>query len=100
MSSIAEVLKKENTVVVDVRTPGEFMGGHVAGSINIPLNEIPGRMNEIKNLRESEGQAKNIVLCCASGGRSMNAAVFLKQNGIECFNGGPWTDVNYFLNNN
>ena len=40
MNSVSELLKSEKTVIVDVRTPGEFMGGHVAGSINIPLNEI------------------------------------------------------------
>jgi rhodanese-related sulfurtransferase len=92
MKEIAALLKSEKTKVIDVRTPQEFMGGHVAGSINIPLNEIPQHLGELK-------QMEHIVLCCASGGRSGQATMFLKQNGIECVNGGSWTDVNYFKNN-
>jgi phage shock protein E len=89
---VIELLKSGEAIVIDVRTPAEFMGGHVTGSINIPVNEIPGRIDEIKKL-------KNVVLCCASGGRSASAANFLKQNGIQCFDGGPWTNVNYYSNN-
>ncbi|HRG90611.1 MAG TPA: rhodanese-like domain-containing protein [Chitinophagales bacterium] len=74
--------------VVDVRTPGEFMGGHVAGSINIPLQEIQERLDEIKSLPQP------IVLCCASGNRSGQATYFLKQQGIDCSNGGSWLEVN------
>ena len=76
------------TTVIDVRTPAEFMGGHVAGSINIPLNEIEARLDEIKAL---DGE---IVLCCASGGRSSSATGFLKSHGLSCENGGSWLDVN------
>jgi len=75
--------------IIDVRTPGEFMGGNVAGSINIPLNEIPQRLSEIKELPQP------IILCCASGARSGQAAMFLQHNGIKCENGGSWYDVNY-----
>lgn len=74
--------------IVDVRTPAEFMGGHVAGSINIPLQEIPERLTEFKNL------AQPIILCCASGNRSGQATAYLKANGIECTNGGSWLSVN------
>ncbi len=73
--------------IVDVRTPGEFMGGNVAGSINIPLQEIQQRIDEIKNL------PKPIVLCCASGGRSSMATSFLQSNGIECSNAGSWVNL-------
>ena len=74
--------------IVDVRTPGEFMGGHVAGSINIPLQEIQERIGEIKELPQP------IILCCASGNRSGQATSFLKSQGIECSNGGSWLEVN------
>lgn len=74
--------------IVDVRTPGEFMGGHVAGSINIPLQEIQARLDELKALPQP------IVLCCASGNRSGQATAFLKNQGINCRNGGSWLDVN------
>lgn len=77
----------KNKTIVDVRSEGEFMSGHVSGSINIPVQQIPSRMEELKNM-------KNIVLCCASGGRSAQAMMYLKQNGIECENAGSWLNIN------
>jgi len=74
--------------IIDVRTPGEFMGGNVAGSLNIPLQELQARLTEIKSMPQP------IILCCASGGRSGQATVFLKQHGVDCMNGGSWLDVN------
>ena len=56
--------------------------------INIPLQEIPCRLDELKNLNQP------IVFCCASGNRSGQATQFFKQNGFKCFNGGSWLDVN------
>ena len=87
MNTISEMLKKK-AVIVDVRTPEEFIGGHVAGSINIPLNEVPMHLEEFKKMNP-------LILCCASGVRSGQATMFLKQNGIECSNGGSWINVNY-----
>ncbi len=75
------------TSIVDVRTPSEFMSGHVEGSINIPLQELPGRVDEIRKLGK-------VILCCASGIRSMQAASILESQGIDCSNGGSWLDVN------
>ncbi len=79
---------ESNATIIDVRSPGEFMGGHVAGSINIPLSEIPGRVDEIRNMPQP------LILCCASGNRSGQATMYLKQLGIACTNGGSWLDVN------
>ena len=76
-------------IIIDVRTREEFMGGHVVDSINIPLQEIEQKLNEIKQLTQP------LILCCASGGRSGQAAAYLKQCGIECENGGSWMDVNF-----
>ena len=77
-----------NPTIIDVRTPAEFMGGHVQGSINIPLQEVPARVAEISAMPQP------IVLCCASGNRSGQATVFLRQHGVDCSNGGSWLDVN------
>lgn len=74
--------------IIDVRTPAEFMGGHVAGSINIPLNEVPAKVNEIRAMEHP------IILCCASGNRSGQAMMYLKSLGIDCVNGGSWLQVN------
>jgi len=79
----------KHKTIVDVRTPSEYQGGHVAGSINIPLQEVPRRLEEIKALKQP------ILLCCASGMRSGQATTYLKGVGIDCENGGGWTEVNY-----
>jgi rhodanese-related sulfurtransferase len=80
----------EERTIVDVRSSMEFMGGNVSGSINIPLQEIPSRLDEFRAMN-------NPILCCASGNRSGQAVNFLKANGIECENGGGWMEVNYKL---
>ncbi|MEP7322115.1 MAG: rhodanese-like domain-containing protein [Saprospiraceae bacterium] len=79
---------KNKKTIVDVRTPAEFTGGHVAGSLNIPLQEIQQHIAEIKSLKQP------IILCCASGGRSGQAKAFLQSIGVECENGGSWLDIN------
>ncbi|MEQ8472648.1 MAG: rhodanese-like domain-containing protein [Marinoscillum sp.] len=80
--------KERGAVVVDVRTPGEFGGGHVKGSKNIPLQSIQNRIDEISKMN------KPVILCCASGMRSGQATSILKNAGVECINGGSWTKVN------
>lgn len=87
--NIQKIIKENQATIVDVRTPAEFMGGNVANSINIPLQEIPQRMEELKKLKMP------LVLCCASGNRSGQAQRYLTQQGLECYNGGSWLDVNY-----
>lgn len=88
--SLENTIKEKQGTVVDVRSYEEFMGGNVAGSINIPLNEIPQRVEELRNMKSP------LILCCASGNRSGQAQHFLSQHGIECHNGGSWLDVNYY----
>lgn len=78
---------RQGAVIIDVRTPAEFSGGHVAGSVNIPLNEIPNRLG-------TYDASKPIVFCCASGGRSGQATSFASSKGYTAVNGGPWTSVN------
>ncbi len=89
-----EQLIKNGATIVDVRTPMEFMGGHVAGSINIPLQELPERLDEITNMKQP------LVLCCASGARSGQATAYLKSHGVNCENGGSWVNVNYTVASN
>lgn len=74
--------------IVDVRSPGEFAGGNVKGSINIPLNTVESKLEDIKKLKEP------VILCCASGGRSGQATRFLQAKGVNCINGGGWMSVN------
>jgi len=78
---------KNGAVIIDVRTPMEYRGGHVAGSKNIPLNELQGSLKKF-------GKDKAIIFCCASGARSGSATEFARSQGYEAHNGGPWTRVN------
>ena len=87
-------MKNNKITIIDVRTRDEYRGGHVVGSINIPLQEIHSRVDEIKKLEQP------ILLCCASGGRSGQATAYLQSLGVDCENAGSWLDVNYRINEN
>lgn len=82
-----EALLKEGALIIDVRTPDEYRGGHITQSVNIPLNMIPGKVNELKR------KNKSIITCCRSGARSGMAADQLRNAGIEAENGGPWNSL-------
>ena len=77
--------------IIDVRSYAEYMGGHVAGSINIPLQDLPQHLDEIKAMPQP------VILCCASGNRSGQAMMFLRDQGINCENGGSWLSVNFAM---
>ncbi len=66
----------EALTVLDVREPWECAIARLAASINIPLDELPGR------LRELDSHATTIVMCKA-GGRSRRAAQFLAGAGFD-----------------
>jgi len=67
---------KKDKQYIDVRTPGEFKGNHIKGFKNIPLNELPKRMNELT-------KDKEVLVICQSGMRSSKAVQLLKKNGFE-----------------
>jgi hydroxyacylglutathione hydrolase len=69
------VSRAEPVQIVDVRTPREWAGGHVPGSINIPVGELVARTHE---LRRDVG----VVTMCEGGYRSMIAASLLEQEGV------------------
>ena len=84
--SVKEFMEK-GTVIIDVRSAGEFQTGHIKGSKNIPLNVISSKINDIKKLD------KPVIACCASGMRSAQATSILKSNGIDAMNGGGWSSL-------
>jgi len=71
-------------IVIDVRRPDEFAEGHAKKSINIPLNEIPERLGEIKKIKQP------IIVVCGGGTRHAKAFEILKENGIESEKRGSW----------
>ena len=84
---LEKIIREKRGTIVDVRTAAEFSGGNASGSVNIPLNEIPNRLDALKGLNHP------LILCCASGGRSGQAHAYLVRQGIECYNAGSWLDV-------
>lgn len=62
--------------LVDVRTPGEFAAGHIAGAVNIPLQQLDSRLAEL------QPRDVAVVVYCRSGHRSGNAARLLKSAGF------------------
>lgn len=82
-----KTLIAEGAVIVDVRTPGEYKGGHIKGSINIPVDSIRQHINDLKK------KGKTVITCCASGMRSSSAASILNSAGIEAHNGGSWMSL-------
>ena len=80
-------LVAEGAVIVDVRTPAEYNGGHVKGSINIPLQNMEKQLNKLK-------KDQVIITCCASGNRSGAAKSILKSKGYSnVHNGGGWASL-------
>ena len=61
--------------LLDVRTAGEFESGHVDGAVNIPLNRLEERLEEVP-----QGP---LVVICRSGYRSILGASILQANGID-----------------
>ena len=70
-------------IIIDVRTPSEFLGGAYPGAINIPVDEVQRRISEFGN------QSRDITVYCASGARSAYAQKILQQLGFtQVKNGG------------
>lgn len=82
-------LANRGAIIVDVRSPQEYAGGHVRGSVNIPLGDL---QRQLKRLPDKE---QPIITCCASGARSASAKNLLRAQGYtEVVNGGGWYSLN------
>ena len=84
-----EAINNPNVSLVHVREPFELdTDGFVPNAINIPLGEVPTRVEEFKSF------SKPVVIFCRSGNRSGQAAQYLQAQGLdELFNGGGYNDV-------
>ena len=81
-------LIKKGAIILDVRSKGEYSGGHVKGSINIPVDQLASNLKKLKSKEQA------IITCCASGMRSGSAKGYLKSMGYkEVHNGGSWHNL-------
>ena len=72
------LINREKAVVVDVCEPAEFAAGHIVGSKNIPLADLPAKLAiAVKN------KGVPLILVCQSGVRSSRAVAAAKTLGYE-----------------
>jgi len=75
-------------IIIDVRSEAEFYSGHIENSFNIPLGDLPSRLDYLKDKDQA------IITCCASGMRSAGAAKLLSAKGYtNVVNGGGWSSL-------
>lgn len=76
---LPQIQNKNDVILLDVRTRFEYVRGHADGFINIPLDELRSRLNELN-------RNKKVYVMCQSGLRSYLAARILIQNGFIAYN--------------
>jgi len=82
-------LVKDGAIILDVRTKGEYVSGHIRGSVNIPVEQLH------KNLHKLKDKKRTVITCCESGMRSSSAKGILTTNGFtNVHNGGRWQSLN------
>ena len=83
-------LVSQGAIILDVRSKGEYAGGHIKGSINISVDTLNSNLAKLKD------KNKPIITCCASGMRSASAKSILKSNGYtNVHNGGAWSSLQH-----
>lgn len=75
-SDEAQALVKQGALLLDVRTTGEFAGGHLGGALNIPVQELEEKLASVPAKKDQP-----VVIYCHSGRRSAAAAEMLKKAG-------------------
>jgi phage shock protein E len=73
----ARELVARGAVLLDVRTPEEFRDEHVPGAVNVPLQELTARLDEVG------ARDRTVVVYCRSGRRSAEAARLLQHAGFR-----------------
>jgi len=77
---VEEILHpREDQQLLDVRTPAEVEAGSIPGAINIPIDELRGRLEELP-------RDKELLIICQVGLRGYLACRILSQNGFKCRN--------------
>ena len=81
-SQFEELIKSENVQLVDVRTPEEYMEGHISGSLNINVKDE----NFASCIDDLLTNDKDVAVYCRSGKRSRTAAEILVKKGFKVYN--------------
>lgn len=81
VEDVAELEKRDDVVLLDTRTPGEYQMGHFENTVHIPVDELRERIGELDAYK-----GKPIYVNCHSGLRSYVATRILAQHGFDCYN--------------
>lgn len=93
MKTIQEIINNGNATIIDVRTSSEFGISHYPDAVNIPLDELPRHLSQLKE------ENKPVILYCRSGNRSSIGMNFLHQQGLkDVYNGGGLSDMLQYKN--
>lgn len=79
-------LIRQGVKVIDVRTKGEFRGGHFKKSVNLPLQEIDQWSSKFK-------EGEQVIVVCKSGARASLAKRKLKKRGVIAHNAMAWENL-------
>ena len=72
------LLNHEKGLLVDVREPDEYRGGHIPNALNLPLSGLASGLKQI-----AKHKARPLIICCRTSQRSARAAVALRKNGFD-----------------
>lgn len=79
LEEVADLPRDGSVTLLDTRTAGEYGGGHIEDFVNIPVDELRERLDEIS-------KEKPVYVICQSGLRSYIACRILSGNGFDCYN--------------
>lgn len=71
------LMNHEKGLLVDVREPDEFRGGHIPNALSLPLSGLAAGLKQIE-----KHKARPLIVCCRTSQRSARAAVTLRKQGF------------------
>lgn len=71
------LMNQEKGVLVDVREPDEYRGGHAPNAVNAPLSGLAGNLQQLEKYK-----TRPVIVCCRTSQRSARAAVILRKHGF------------------
>jgi rhodanese-related sulfurtransferase len=72
-----QLINRKDAVMVDLREPGEFGGGHAPNARNFPQSQLDKRMGDLQKFKD-----RPVILVCQTGGRSHAVTAQLKKAGL------------------
>lgn len=72
------LISREDAVVLDLRSDGEFRNGHIVNAVHVPFDQIEGRLQRLGKYRQ-----RPVIAACGNGQRSASVIKRLRSDGFE-----------------